>query len=453
MQIERELLAIGEEAVAAALEAGAQEAEACLSADMERKVVFQRGDLGSVSSNEERTLGLRVIVDGRQGFVTSNRPGQLGRLAAEAVAIARASPADALAGLPEPQPEPPMEALVDEALDALGPDALARLGVELQAFLDGFRDPRCPDARIAVDSMELGVQQTARAVLSSRGVRQAHRAAFATGSVFGMAVQDGQPFSFSYDGDAVRGADELGPALHRAFERFGWKCTGAVGAGPGESFRGPMILPADVLADVLIDPLLANLGADAVRQGTSPLGGRLGERIAVPGFHLVECGPGLPGLPLSPFDREGMPRQRRVLVEDGVLRGFLYDGYEARHAGVQSSGHAQGGAAALPRVGAATVEVGAGAVPLARLEELPRAIVVTRFSGTVEPSSGDFTGVVKGGFLVERGERRPVMETTIAGNLWAALRAISGISEERLTFYGTRRFPAVRIEDISVSAG
>ncbi|NOY25962.1 MAG: TldD/PmbA family protein, partial [Oligoflexia bacterium] len=193
--------------------------------------------------------------------------------------------------------------------------------------------------------------------------------------------------------------------------------------------------------------------ADSVRQGTSPFAGRLGQRIAPAGFSLIEAGAGLDGHPLTPFDREGMPRQRVALVDDGVLGGFLYDATEARYAGRDSTGHAGGGAASLPRVSAACLSLAPGDTPLATLENMDRGVIVTRFSGTTDISSGDFSGVVKGGFLVDHGERRPIMETTIAGNLWDALQNISGRSAETTLFYGTSSYPALRIEDISVTAG
>lgn len=450
--IESELLGLAERAVAAALAAGAQEAEACAGGERELKVGFQRGDLGSVANSRETTLGLRVYVDGRLGFVTTNRGQDLEALAAEAVAIARASPPDPNNGLPEPLAVPPMPALVASDLALLGPERLAALGSELMAMVVGTRDPRCPGAQVAVDTMDLSVHDSARAVVSSKGVRQAHRSASASGGIFGMAIEDGQPGSFSYDGDAVRSAAELPEALDRSFRRFADKCLGAMGAGHGESFRGPIIVPAEVLGELLLDAMLRGLCADAVRQGTSPFAGRLGERIAVPGFTLIEAGAGLDGHPITPFDREGLPRQRRTLVQDGVLSAFLYDAYEARCAGTTSTGHASGGASTLPRVAPACVEVGAGSHTLAELSDLPRAVVVTRFSGSIEGSSGDFSGVVKGGFLISGGERRPVMETTIAGNLWEALRSISGISRERESFFGMRLLPAIRIEDVSISA-
>ena len=61
--------------------------------------------------------------------------------------------------------------------------------------------------------------------------------------------------------------------------------------------------------------------------------------------------------------------------------------------------------------------------------------------------------MVKGGYLVEGGVRRPIHETTIAGNVYECLQQITGISRERDVLYGSRLLPSVRIANISITAG
>jgi PmbA protein len=89
----------------------------------------------------------------------------------------------------------------------------------------------------------------------------------------------------------------------------------------------------------------------------------------------------------------------------------------------------------------------------ADLYAVERGLVVTRFSGSSDATTGDFSGVVKGGFLLENGERRPVDETTVAGNLYECLKQISGISREVHTHQGTHALPTIRMEDLSITAG
>jgi PmbA protein len=175
--------------------------------------------------------------------------------------------------------------------------------------------------------------------------------------------------------------------------------------------------------------------------------------VAAPGFTLRDGGAGLAGFALAPFDREGQPRRARRLIDDGVLQGFLFDSREGAAAGAASTGNAVGGADAQPAVGLASLSIDPGTVPSQQLrDELPLGVLVTRFSGSTDPVSGDFSGVVKGGFLIEDGALTPIHETTVAGNVWACLRQIDARSSDRLRMHGTRLLPWIRIPDLSITA-
>jgi PmbA protein len=440
------LLDLCEHGVNRALAAGADQAEVFATADRDTEVAFEKNDLNLTSVTSETLFGIRVIVQGRQGFATSNNPDELSEIASEAVTIARLSPADPLNGLPDPQPIPATSPPPDPDLLSLDIETLTRWGTEL---VDRVRQY---DPRITIDSGSIGMAEEIVAIASSQGIRASDHSAEASGSLFGMAIDGEEVGSFAYDGDSVQRAALLIPSLEKAFDRFATKCLGALGAKQGESFRGTIILPPDTLGEFL-DDLIYVLGADSVRKGKSPLAQKMGQLIASPLFSLIEEGAGLPDYPLDPFDREGLPRQVTPLVNEGVLCNLLYNSYEARHAGVQSNGHAQGGAGSLPSVGPACLRVAPGSTPMSKLYDVDRAIIVTRFSGSSNPITGDFSGVVKGGFLLKQGEKRPIMETTLAGNLYDCLRNISAVSEEVTVFEGTTAFPALRIEDISVTAG
>ncbi|NJK61304.1 MAG: TldD/PmbA family protein [Synechococcaceae cyanobacterium SM2_3_1] len=440
------LLDLCEQGVNKALAAGADQAEVFATADRETEVAFEKNDLNLTSVTSETLFGIRVIVQGRQGFATSNNPDELAEIASEAVTIARLSPADPLNALPDPQPITVTSPTPDPDLLSLDIETLTRWGTELVERV------RQQDQRITIDSGSIGVAEEVVAIASSQGIRASDHSAEASGSLFGMAIDGEDVGSFAYDGDTVQRAELLIPALEKAFDRFAIKCLGALGAKQGESFRGTIILPPDTLGEFL-DDLIYVLGADSVRKGKSPLAQKMGQLIASPLFTLIEEGTGLPDYPLDPFDREGLPRQVTPLVNEGMLCNFLYNSYEARNVGIQSNGHAQGGAGSLPAVGPACLRVAPGSTPMSKLYDVDRAIIVTRFSGSSNPITGDFSGVVKGGFLLKQGEKRPIMETTLAGNLYDCLRNLSAVSEEVTVFEGTTAFPALRIEDISVTAG
>jgi len=441
------LLALCRQGVDLAQRAGATDAEVCAEWAHGVDAKVQQNDLDGLSDTEETTLGVRVVVDGRPGFATANGTRSLAQAVEDAVAIARATAPDPWAGFVVGTGEVMAGAHVCDALvDWASPELARRL-------MAAIAELRGSDARLTIDTAELGVSRHARAVASSRGVAGTWAGTHAHGQVFGMAVDGDEVGSFAYDGDAVGSLTDLDEALAAAFARFSADALGALGAGSGESFRGTVILPPTTASGLLIGHAVGALNGSGIRRSRSPFADKMGERVGVDTLTVVEEAQGLAGHPLAPFDREGARRQRRPLIENGVMKGILLDHYEATAAGTRSTGSALGGPSSAPRPGAVALSVAAGDTPEADLIAAQKCVVVTRFSGSTNPVTGDFSGVVKGGFLVEGGHRRPIKETTISGNVYTALEAITGISAERRLMYGQQLLPTLRVADVSITAG
>lgn len=437
-------------AVRAAIAAGATGAEAFASSRKTREVVYEKNDLNLARADEELAIGIRVLCGKSVGFVSTNEPSSLADAARQAVAIARVSPPDEFNALPEPATEAALEpdGLFDRDLATLGADELTRLTCQVVDKVSAL------DSRVSIDQVRLSVEEVQEAIRSSTGVGGQSRATYLSGFVMGMARQGDEIGSFTYDGAAGNARAEVEAELWRGIERFVASAVGALSPRKGKTFKGTILLTPDAVGEILVGPLLEALGADAVRKGRSPLGGRLGEPVASPLFTLRDPGAQLGSFGGRGFDREGQPIRTLDLVRRGELATFLFDSYEARVAGRASTGHAQGGATSPPRPGSGMIEVLPGDRPACELEgDLETALIVPRFSGRVEMATGDFSGVVKGGFLIDKGERIPVAETMIAGNLYEALRRITAVSSDRLQLFGSSCFPTLAIDGIAVTAG
>jgi PmbA protein len=189
----------------------------------------------------------------------------------------------------------------------------------------------------------------------------------------------------------------------------------------------------------------------------SRFAGRLGERVFSPSFSLADDGT-LPGRPSSAsFDREGIPHRPLALVDRGELRSFLWNTREARAVGRAegSTGHAAGGSRAAPSIGPTSLLVAGGDLEDdALLRDVERGILLSRFSGNADSVSGDFSGVAKGSFLLQRGEPpRPIQETLVSGNLYELLAAVSGVGRARRWVDGSVLAPLLRVEGVSVTSG
>jgi len=436
-----------EEAIELAKKLGADDAEVYATSAVERNVTIEKNDLHQASQVSETTWGIRVVKNGAIGFCTSNQPTTLDKAVTEAVSLAKIAPSDRFNAIAEPAGAIPSKRAVDDDLINIGVGDLTNLAMRLMG------EARGKDSRLTIDTGGVGVNHQTTAIASTTGTRCSYESASGSGYLFGMCVDGDEVGSFSYDGDTVRNATDLEGALRRSFARFVDKCAGAMGATSGDSFTGPVILPPETVSDFLISDLLAMLGADAVRTGKSPLGDKLGEVIASAGFSLFEEGQGLKGFSICPYDREGMLRKRTALIENGKLSSFLYNSYESRASNVGRSSNASGGASSLPGVGASALSLSTGTDRYADMVNMEQGVIVTRFSSSSNPLTGDFSGVVKGGFLVKNGERRPIEETTIAGNLYECLRSISAISDTARRMNGTVSMPAIKIDGLSVTAG
>jgi PmbA protein len=411
-------------------------------------VELQKNDIHCASTSEEISIGIRVFKRGAIGFVNVNSVDAIEAACREALILAEATPSDPLNALRAPEAAEPLPFTPDPAIESMGIEDVVTLANEMLVHVTS------KDDRVMIDSGEVATGCSERAIANSLGLRCSEKSAIAGGSLFGMAVDGRDVGSFDYDGQNVTLRESLRQELLAAADRFMIKTIGALRACAGETFRGPIILTPEVVAEFIVGNLTSVMSAKSVRLSKSPFKGRLSERVVSPLISLWDE-PRLPGgVASQSFDREGTPTKRIALLEEGVLRSFLFDVYESRSQKVAPTGHARGGAGGVPSIGPSNLVMDAGDQSFSRLCTDPkRAIVVSRFSGNCSPITGEFSGVVKGGFLMQRGERIPIKETLIAGNLYEALQRVSGISSETRLINGRLKAPAVRLEDISITAG
>jgi len=432
--------------------AGADEAEVFGLRSESIAVGFEKDDMKLAQVDDGSTLGLRVFRDGRLGFASTNQAGEaaLAAAARDALALAAINPPDPANRLPAASPVPAGPALVRPDTAAVTVERAVEIGRELVG-----RAKRA-DARLAIDKGTVRVGRSTRALANTAGADCAESDAAVSLSLFGMAVDGGDVGGFHYCGDVVRDLGRLEPALAQVVHEFVEVSLGNLAARAAESYRGPVLFAPDAFVEALVSPLIAAASAIAVQRGRSALAGRVGEAVADPALSIVDD-PGDPTLAgATGFDREGQPARRFELVAQGVLAGYLYNSYAAHVDGVASSGHAAGGARSVPGLGphALCVGVGTGGDLERMLAALGRGLYVQRFSGTVDPASGDFSGVAKSARWVEGGAIvGSVRETLLSGNAFELLRRLVVLSSAAQRRGGSLRAPHALIDGVSVTAG
>jgi len=226
----------------------------------------------------------------------------------------------------------------------------------------------------------------------------------------------------------------------------------ALGGKPVPTGQYTLVLDPEVAA-VLVEVIGELFLSSSIHKNRSMLKDKLGQQVASRVLTLIDDGR-LPGrLGSSSFDAEGVPTQRTIMMESGVVKSFLYDLKNAKIAGVNSTGNAVRSTGSLPDVGFTNLYVEPGQGTLDDFLDAPGPkLYITELMGvhTVDPVSGDFSLGAKGALCESSSEYRPVAGITIAGNLMDLMMKVSSVGGD-LRFFGTTGGCSMVIEDVQVA--
>ncbi len=443
-----DLLAICDAAVDMAVSSGADEAEAYAVAGRQIDADLQKNDIQIAKSMGTDGLGLRIFRRGSMGFAYVNgfKEADARELVELALGIAATAPPDRYNGLPDPTPISQREGIFDSAMESYGvehavEDALAML-----------RAAREYDERVTIDGGGVAAGVGTKAIVSSRGVRAIETESSIYCYIMGMA-KDGEAISsFDYQFDSARSASGIDPAAMARV--FAAKVVDSLGAVKGESFNGTVILAPKAAADIVVYSIEHSVSASAIQKGTSRFCDLLGESVAGEILTVTDDAALPGGFATTSFDREGMAPVTLPLIENGVLKNYIYDSYTGRKDGRTSNGHAGGGASSVPSVSTTNVVVEAGESALDdMIAGTDRGVLVTRFSGNVDPVSGDFSGVVKGGHMIRGGKlAEPLSGIMIAGDIFDLLPNVTAISRETERIFSVV-VPYMSFDGVAITCG
>lgn len=425
-----------------------EEVEVAVGRGTRTSVRVHGGDVESFTSATSHGIGVRIIVDHREGFAHagSHALDVVDEVLDEARDNATFATPDEHVGLVEPDG---IEAVpVDHWNDAIVayPDAdkIART-VELERRVLGG-DPRMRSVRTAVWSDSAAEM----ALASSAGLALASRGTSCSMSVSGIAGE-GADTATGAGVDAARSPDDLDD--DRVVTDAVQRATELLGGRPAPSQRVTLLLEPR-LAATLLGIVAGTLTGDAVLKGRSPFAERMGEEIASPLLTLADDPTDQRSIAADSHDGEGLATRRNALVERGVLSGFLFDGTTGRRAGRASTASAVRGSRSLPSPGVQVmvVEPGEGSYDelLAGIDHGFALRTMNGLHSGVNPVSGDFSvgaegRMIRGGALAE-----PVREVTIAGSLQRMLLDIAAVGGDLTWLPGGTGVPSLVLADISL---
>mgnify|MGYP001347605553 CR=1 FL=1 len=224
-----------------------------------------------------------------------------------------------------------------------------------------------------------------------------------------------------------------------------------LGARKVSTCRVPIVFDPDMAAG-LMSNLSSAVSGYALYKGTSFLVGQLGQKIGSDLLTVYDDGLLQGGLGSRPFDGEGVPTRKTVVVERGLLKSYLLDSYSGRKLGLASTGNASRSVGDSPSVGTTNLYLTPGSwTPEAIIKSVKRGLYVTELIGFgINMVTGDYSRGAAG-LWIENGELTyPVEEITIAGNLKEMLKNIDMVGDD-LVFRGRIASPTLRIAEMMIA--
>jgi TldD protein len=198
--------------------------------------------------------------------------------------------------------------------------------------------------------------------------------------------------------------------------------------------RMPVVISSAAGGTMIHEAIGHGLEADLSQQGLSVFSGKKGSQVASQCVTVIDDATLLGKRGSFRFDDEGTPAGRTLLVEGGILRGFLYDRLSAMKDGVASTGNGRRESyqhRPIPRM--TNTFIAPGETPPDRIvQSIDRGLLVAKMGGgQVNTVTGDFVFDVQEGYLVERGKRgEPVRGATLTGNGPEVLKAIDMVGSD-----------------------
>jgi PmbA protein len=443
-----DLLTIGDRVVAQARPG--EQVEAVVVRGVDTEIRVYEADIESLSSAQSQGVGIRVVVEGKQGFAYAATFDET--VLADTLADARDNAGfgtfDEFQGLAEPDGVPlPTLDLYRPALAAFPTDQKVDMALALE------RAVRASDPRISgIESAEYADSRFEGAVVSTTGVRNAGEETSCYLSTYAMATEGGETqtgFGFSVG----REPSELD--VDKVARDAGERATRLLGATKPTSERLTVVLDPWVTAQFL-GLLGYTLSGESVLKGRSLFADRLGDEVAAAIVTLVDDPTDPAAFTATDSDGEGLACRRNELIEGGVLRQFVHNAYTARRAATQSTGSAvRGGFKSTPGVGTQAVSLVPGTASQAELiEQVGDGLLVQDVAGLhsgVNPVSGDFSTGAEGLRISGGAIGEPHREFTIASTLQRMLLDVEAIGNDLEWLPMSAAGVSLVIRDVTVS--
>lgn len=450
IELTTDLQQLATDIVAKARKAGATNAEVVIREGDEFSTTVRLGEVETLKESGSRGVGLRVFVGERVASTSSSDFSAEGieHLVSGALALARVTSEDPFAGLADTSEF----GKLDVDLDLYHEDVYSLPTAERIDFAR-----RCEAAAMSADTRiqnsdggSFDAATGHKVLANSRGFAGEYRSSYCSVSTSPIAMSKNGEMQRDYWYSAARSLANLdspetvgAEAARRTLRRLDARRV--------PTQRAPIVFAPEI-ARSLVGAIFDAANGDSIYRGASFFTGKLGEQVAAAQVNVIDDGTLVGGHGSSPFDGEGLPTRRKVIVENGVLETYLLNTYTARKLNMKSTGNAVRGLAGNPGIGSGNLYLEPGKLtPEEILREIKSGFYVTELLGQgVNMVTGDYSRGASG-LWIENGELAfPVQEVTVAGNLKEMFRNITAIGND-LFFRGSVASPTLRIDGMTIA--
>jgi PmbA protein len=432
-----------------AKDGGATAAECTVSEGEHFSASVRMGEVESLKDAGSRGAGVRVLVGKHTGSAYTSDLSDEGvrHMVASALELAKITSEDPFAGLPDESELGKITedlCLYSDSVMDLPAARKIEWAEQAEAAALGA-DSRIANSEGASCDTHIGTSVFA----NSLGFLGSYRSSSCSLSAVPVAKQNGSMerdfwFSIARSVDGLESPEQVGRrAAERALRRLG--------ARKVPTQKAPIVFEPRV-ARSLLDNIFDAISGDSVYRGETFLADKLGQKIASDKLTVIDDAtiPRLFGS--SPFDDEGVPSRRTIVIEDGVLKSWLLNSYTARKLGMKTTGNASRGITGNAGVGHGNFYIPNGGQPPADIiKSIRRGLFVTELIGFgVNVVTGDYSRGASG-LWIENGELTyPVSEVTIASTLPEMLMNLEAIGSD-LEFRGALASPTLFLSEMTIS--
>ena len=449
-----ELIGLGERAVKIALGRGADEAETFLSVSSGTSIDIERGQIVRSIKRMDQGLGVRAVYRKAVGFSYTNTltDKKIEEAAARAFRAAKASKPDKnWVKFPSAGKFGETRGTYDKRIVDLSSDELVDAAAVMLGAVEAY------DKRVLAVAGGVGASLFSTAVVNSQGVEACDRGTAVACSMETIARDgaDVTPACYEVNAERVYNIDPEGVGTEAARQ--------AVSSLKAQKIRSgafPVIFAQDAFHSLLYYTLINAVKSDYVQRERSALKDKIGEEVASELVTVYDDGLFEGGLLTRKFDAEGVPCQKTLVIDKGVLKNFLYDSYTANKVGAENTGNASrtglASYASTPALAASNFRFMKGdKSPEELVDEVDEGLLVFGVQGahSSNPESGEFSVVATPVWKIEGGDvAYAVRGVMLAGVVFDVLRNVSALGSN-VRKLGQLVAPWIRVDDVRAVGG